>query len=173
MPQSASRGYAFASYRIVSSWGRPLLVFRCPFAQYHHATFLRPLRRLRSRILRPVLVFMRYRKPCRLFCTRRVCPFIVLRGPKRICSAPASDGWDETAPVGTTSAMAAPVEVAGVGAGVKLVKPLGRRRGVREGRSGERVVNVLRRNRVSDDDATASAGRFRDSLRTWRRRVAC
>lgn len=126
-----------------------------PLAIYQ-ATLLRPLSLLLRRIFLPVRLRMRHSQPCRLFCTRRVWPFIVLRGPQRIWLAtPASAGCEEIAPRGTTSAVVSPaVVVAAVeGSGVKAVRTLGRRieLGERLGRSGERVVNVLweRSERVS------------------------
>lgn len=85
------------------------------------------------RILRPVLLRFRLRKPCLLFWISLVCPFIVFLGPQRI-DVPSNAGWAEMLVLGTTSA-AAP------SAGVK---PVEAGRAIR-GRLGTRVVNVLGR----------------------------
>lgn len=107
----------------------------------YQASFLRPLSLLRRSVFLPVLLRTRDRKPCLRFWIRRVCPFMVFRGPHRICeAAPARAGWAEMADLGTRSATAAP---AGEGAKLTRLGRIAAVEGERLGRRGVRVAKVL------------------------------
>ena len=119
---------------------------------------------LRAIIILPVLLRMRARNPCRRFCTSRVAPFIVLRGPHRSWEAmPPRAGCEEMAVLGTRSAPTLEDVVAPVEAGVGR-KEVGVREGVRLGRSG---VKIVEKALVAEGRSARSAGRSASRAATF------
>ena len=91
----------------------------------HADSRFRPFARRRISVRRPFLVRTRLRKPCRRFCTRRLWPDMVGRGPQRICVV-VSAGWFEMVDFGTISAPPKSDNI--VGAGEKKEGLLGARK---------------------------------------------